>query len=498
MKRLLLVPFFLAIGFSGTVLPGNGANEKKIIQAVESRNYTAAIDELKALKANDEDAFTSADYDYLLGRMAEESGDLATAMQNYRSVAGRESLLRAYALKHLSEIARSTGNFMLERIYLNELWMRSSNSLLANSALLRLARNAFESGNYGLTTLILTRDRNNGRGVNAMNYSSLTRDAEALLAAALLRNGQAERSREIFASLINSVPNPAQPDDAALAAAKNLDLLDVGSEGLDKKVAALSESEHRRRANIYQFNREFVAAKLHFQAAIGLGSPADSADAVFQIGRGYAQQRNFVEALKWFERVLEQYPQTPAAKDALLQAASAYGRVGKPVEATTRYERFIEQFPADEKLDRAYLNIVDILRDHGEDTDALKWCAKIGETFRGKLPEAVAAFTEARIHIARNEWQRSFDSLEKLKSFAELGGATVPGGTTRNEVTFLRAFVLEHLAKYPEAIETYLSIPDGRGEYYGWHATERLKVMAATESAKPYIDRAIGNHFSER
>lgn len=112
----------------------------------------------------------------------------------------------------------------------------------------------------------------------------------------------------------------------------------------------------------------------------------------FQIGRSYVQEGNFVEAINWFERILEQFPEHPSAKDALSQAASAYARVNKPKEATTRYQKFIEKYADADNIERAYLNIVDILRDLGEESDALKWTAKTQEAFKGKLPEALALF----------------------------------------------------------------------------------------------------------
>ena len=43
--------------------------------------------------------------------------------------------------------------------------------------------------------------------------------------------------------------------------------------------------------------------------------------------------------------------------------------------------------------------------------------------------------------------------------------------------------MLEQMQRFPEAIDVYLSIPDGRAEYYGWRATERLKPLASNEKA---------------
>src|SRR6185369_6977343 len=113
------------------------------------------------------------------------------------------------------------------------------------------------------------------------------------------------------------------------------------------------------------------------------------------------------------------------------------------------------------------------------------------EAFKGKLPEAIALFAQLRIHIAQNDWPDALTDSEKLLTFPDLGGTRVPGGTNKTEVTFLRGLALENLQRFQEAIDVYLSIPDGRNEYYGWRATERLKLLAGTEQAAPLIKQKI-------
>lgn len=363
-------------------------------------------------------------------------------------------------LRQMSQTARSSGNLILERLYLAKILLVSDD----DGARFRLARNHYEAGNFSETIRLLTTP-------GAARKDTIQREAEVLLGEAYLRSGHTERARQTFTALLDSMPNPAQPDDAALAAATALDLMDAG--------AKLAEAEHMRRANIYQFNRDFTAARLHFEAVLAdyPGGP-NAPEAIFQIGRGHAQLFNYIEAVKWFERVLEQHATAPVAKDALLHAASAYSRFGKSREAITRYQTFISKYPNDERVDRAYLNIVDIHRDDGADTEALKWCATTENAFKGKAAEAQAVFTEARIHIAREDWPAALNLLDRLRSMPELGGAAVPGGTSTAEVAFLRGFVLEQQKRLAEAIDAYLSIPDGRNEYYGWRATDRLRSLA--------------------
>jgi soluble lytic murein transglycosylase len=69
----------------------------------------------------------------------------------------------------------------------------------------------------------------------------------------------------------------------------------------------------------------------------------------------------------------------------------------------------------------------------------------------------------------------------------------VGGGTTTTEVAFLKAFALEQLGSVAEAVAGYLAISDGRNEYYGTRATQRLLGMASNEKAR----NAILNRFNE-
>jgi hypothetical protein len=66
-------------------------------------------------------------------------------MANYQTVVSRNSILTEYALRHLAQIARVSGNLMLERIYLRELLSIAPNSLLNDAAIERIARSYFES-----------------------------------------------------------------------------------------------------------------------------------------------------------------------------------------------------------------------------------------------------------------------------------------------------------------------------------------------------------------
>jgi len=493
---LLFTVFFLSNFYA------SAQTREKITQAVEQRNYALAVSELENLRKSDQKIFEINNYDYLLARMAEKKGDYAAAMANYQSVAGRNSVLKEYALWHLSQIARSSGNLMLERSFLQEISTFVPESLLISAVKNRLAQSYFESKNYNTAIQLLSNQlsavgsqskENPAVGSQPKSENAQMRENLVLLAQAYLQSGKTAQARETFAKLITNLPNPAQPDDFALAGAKGLDALEVVAENAGKIAPSLSDYEHLRRAQIYGFNRDFAAARIHYRAIVeNHPNSGNVPDAIYQIGRGYVQTGDFAGAINWFERVQQQFPEHPLSRDALSQAASAYARLNKPHESVSRYQKVIEKYADAENPERAFLNIVDVLRDAGEPGDALNWTLRTQEVFRGKLPEALALFAQARIHIAQSDWKNALTDLEKLQTFSDLGGTRVPGGTNKAEIIFLKAVALENLNRYAEAIDVYLSIPDGRGEYYGWRATERLRTLANEENVKPLITKKIG------
>lgn len=452
--------------------------------AMERDDVNGAIAELVALRANDAEAFTANELDYLLARLYERTGDTANAAAFYTNVRARGSVLKAYATWHLADISRHAGNNMAERMLLREIEIASPNSLLTSAVRKRLAHSYFESKIYDFVIRTLS------AAPVVDDQQPTDREDRLLLGKAYLYQEQIEQARTIFDDLIATGANAAQPDDNALGAVRGLDLIDIGIEKYGKEAPKLSDAEHLKRAKIYQFNRAFFDARLHLEAIVNDHPTSGSVpESLYLIGRGFAQATNFADAVKWFERIEEQHPDDSFAKDALLQMASSYTRLGKHREAVARYEKFIAKYPNDERLDRAYLNIIDTLRDAGEETEARRRADDAAALYRGRTGEAQAVFVRARIRMARSEWEPTLSDLDHLRTLKDLGGAEVPGGTTVAEILFLRAFVLEQLRRFPEAIQGYLEIPDGRGEYYGWRATERLRLLAANNDSKESVER---------
>src|SRR5688572_2464896 len=101
-----------------------------IRSAVEAENWPAVISETTKLRTTNPNLFQTRNYDYLLARAAEKTGDKPLASGQYQGVIARQSALTDYALWHLSRMARATGDLVQEREHLRRLTTRGSNSLL--------------------------------------------------------------------------------------------------------------------------------------------------------------------------------------------------------------------------------------------------------------------------------------------------------------------------------------------------------------------------------
>jgi len=293
MKRAIGTILLVAASLQNTVL-------QTVAELQTAHDYPAAIIQLQKERQADPKKFEAADRDYLLARLAEKDGRLALAMSTYMSITRRESLLRGYALARMSRIARSTGNLLFERIYLQQLEAENADNPLSNAAIDRIVKNSLETGNYALAISFLKTDRTGTLSIQPSEVAQDTysRERQAMLGQAYLGLGNVEKARQVFTDLLKTTPNPAQADDHAQAAAVALDRLDGGDAEADR-VPELSEAEHLRRAGIYQFNRDFPAARRHYNAVIARFA-ANAADAIFQIGRGYSKSGNHFEALRGY------------------------------------------------------------------------------------------------------------------------------------------------------------------------------------------------------
>ncbi|HEY0320140.1 MAG TPA: transglycosylase SLT domain-containing protein [Pyrinomonadaceae bacterium] len=277
----------------------------------------------------------------------------------------------------------------------------------------------------------------------------------------------------------------AQADDT-LGMVRAADRTGRTAEG---RLAQLPPQEHLRRAGIYMTNRAFAEAREHFQAVIER-YPNDPlvSSALYGLGRSYFQDRRYEESLPFFERLTREFSETKDGREGLYSLASAFLRMGRANEAALRYTSYTEKYPQGERIEAAYLNVVDSLREAGQPVEAINWIARTRERFPNTATDKNAVFARLRLDIAASDWTHAVEITAQLLG----AGTSSPTGVTTNadELFFLRAFALERLGRKQEAVSGYLGVADRPDSYYGWLATERLMSLADEQTRSQVMTRA--------
>lgn len=466
LSRLFFLPsiLLLTICFSGT---GASTQSLEVLYrqamiALDRGDQRSAQNVLRQMQERNEALFRKNNLDYLLARLLQQGGNLESAATLYRTVADRGSVLAEFAWRHLAEIARARKNLEAEREALMHLLGTNPASTLAPDAHRALAESYLSGGDYPFAIAVLQ--------ALASVRSARGRDSMARLGAVYAMAGDTARERETFAKLLGS-----QSDDAALSAAKGLDELDRDED------RDLTEAEDMLRGRIYLENREFGAARSHYERiAAAAKSPRSIAEAMFAVGRSYYLEENTGRAIEWYKRLHGRFPESAEGETAYYQVGHARQKAGLYRDAVRRYNEFIDAYPKSQWLGGAYLNAIDSLRAAGLTTEALVWCRRAQEDARLKsdIAAVTAVFDEAKVYLDQNKFDQAlavFDRMLRL-NLTRSG----PGSARREEVQLLRGYCLEKMGETDRAMGVYLSIPAGPRSYWGERASHRLQALAKT------------------
>jgi len=271
--------------------------------------------------------------------------------------------------------------------------------------------------------------------------------------------------------------------ETALASVRRKDAAARDAKG---NIVRLDPAEHMRRAAVYMGNRAFEEARQHWQALIDY-YPQDPRvpEALLGMGRSYFQSRYYTEAFATYDRLARDYSSTKEGREGLNFSAAALLRLEKFSDAATKYIEYINRYPNGERIDTAYLNVIDTLREANKSPEAIVWVAKARQRFGGTPTETNALFALLRLYIAEDDWRQAVVTADQLsrRSFPK------SVQTSAAEVAYLRAFSLEQSGKKDEAVAAYLAIADGVESYYGWLATERLLALVGTAKSRLVADR---------
>jgi len=432
--------------------------------ALDRDDYSGAEQILQTMMRQSPESFKRNNYDYLLGRLLKNRKANAEAMALFEQVVLRKSPLAGYALIHQAEIARASENLNEEQRLLKKFISQHRDHLRLESAIGRLSGSYLKSGRYH-EAIDLLRTSNGKR-----------RDELVVLGDAQSALGQTESARLSFESVISS----GLMDDASLRAVRGLDWIAT------KTATPLSENERLRRARIYQYNRSFTEARNHWLAIIrDFPQSARRPEALFQIGRGYYQDENYPDAIKWYEQVHLEFPMSKEGEEGFYFAGHCYQNLGDADRAIARYEDFLKAYPNSDYYGYAHLNAIDTLRTAGRLAEALQWAGRAKMTVNEPFIVTTAIFYQAKIHLTQENYRSALADLNLLKS-RNAGVRGLSASSSAVEVTYLHGYCLEGLGRFEEAISEYLSLPElrnGVAGYYGRRASARLRALASNARA---------------
>lgn len=478
LNRIILLFLFLCLPIcSAANAQIRPQQHSQLRAAIDRDDVQTAESLLREMMKASPDAFAKNNYDYLLARLLMRRDANIEANQFLQSVVARNSPLASYALMHQAEIARGSGNSNEEQRLLQKLTAQYSDFLQRDRAVQRLGESYFENKLYQNVIGLLK-----GSAVSR-------RENLAMIGEAQLASRQIEAARASFESALagNSM------DDTALRAARGLNRINEAAN------ATLTEAEHLRRARIFQFNRYFAEARKHWLAIVTyFPQSTKRAEALFQLGRGYFLEENFAESAKWYERTHKDFPNAPEGEQGFYYVGHCYQYLGDADRAIARYEEFLRAYPRSEYFGYAHLNAIDTLRSAGRDNEALKWAAR-GMATSDTFTVVTSHFKQALIHLSQGNYQTALADFTALKS-GPLNLRGQVATTNLPEVSFMRAYCLEKLGRFEEAIGEYLSLPEVRGGaagYYGWRASERLRMLGLNARAKGLITARREKYLAE-
>ncbi len=246
---------------------------------------------------------------------------------------------------------------------------------------------------------------------------------------------------------------------------------DRSSRSANGKLTTLPTTEHLLRGDVYMSNRSFSEAREHFQKIIDV-YPSDPgmAKALFGMGRSYMWEREYTKCISYLGRVSKEYPATKEGREGLYFEGSCNVRISRNTEAAKVYEKYTIMYPSGERIDGAFLNAIDALRESGQYEQANTWVARAVSRFPGKPTEMNALHARLRIEINRGLWSYAETTANEMLSLNKFAG-TITGA---DEVKYLKAFAMEKAGKRSESIALYGSIPDKNTSYYSGLASDKL------------------------
>lgn len=244
---------------------------------------------------------------------------------------------------------------------------------------------------------------------------------------------------------------------------------DRSSRRADGRLATLTASEHLARGKVYFDNRQFPQSREHFQKILdNYKSDGAVPSALFMTGRSYYWERNYQQCIPYLDRASREYPSTKDGREALYFDASCNLRIGRNDEAAKLWLQYTANYPAGERVESAYVNSIDALREAGRYKEAEQQVDVTRAKFPGSTTETNALHARLRMEIFRAQYPEAAATAALMQAQAKFAGSM----TSLDEVKYLRGFALEKQGKKGDAVAVYGTI--NPASYYGGLVADKL------------------------
>jgi soluble lytic murein transglycosylase len=243
------------------------------------------------------------------------------------------------------------------------------------------------------------------------------------------------------------------------------------------QLPVLTAAEHLERGKVYFDNRHFKEAREHFQRIFD-NFPLDPANtgAVFMTGRSLMWERRCEEAIPWLDRAAKEFPGTREGREGLAFKGACNVRIGNNVEAAAVYEQYTAMYPSGERIDSAYLNIIDALREAERYDQAAEWVRRTSERFPSMPTETNALHALVRMELWRGRWTEAEAAADRLLVSGRFAGSM----TSIDEARWLKAFAAQKAGHTERSNALYSQIPVSTTSYFGGLAADKVSGLTRT------------------
>jgi soluble lytic murein transglycosylase len=146
-------------------------------------------------------------------------------------------------------------------------------------------------------------------------------------------------------------------------------------------------------------------------------------------------------------------------------------------------------YPKGERVENAYVNAIDALREASRYKEAEAQVEKTRQLFPGTVTETNALHARLRMQIFRGQYADAEATAALMQAQAKFAGSM----TSLDEVKYLRAFALQKQNKKAEAAAMYAMITPG--SYYGGLASDKISSTGGSVKATSYVVPANAGDF---